>query len=476
MISVIKSVLGKSKEEVQTLLETISQEENQKLLSDQEKQIYKFIDQTVKASTMAPSEELFLKKFSEYTVPFSREETVLSSGDALVQLSLVLSKRKNQQVSSALMKMATSVVENGFTHEDAVKLQSLVQEDNSEQQGVDVTRDVDTFREFYQHKKELPAGLQFFVKDIDAKVGGVAPGMCCVIGGYTGAGKSTWALNIAYQNAKQNKYNIAYISMEMTKEDVLFDLLSRHSVDKKFDKFPFIGHQKIRNCTMTQDEEEYLMNEILPDYHSTGGMIRILDETDFSSLSKVELRQKLQEVDDEMIAKTGYPLDAVFWDHMNLFKFSGSNKGQSEGACINEYVSYTRQLGLNFRRDPSTGEKRKLAMFMLAQINREGWKRAVKNKGAYDLRSLADANELERASAVVLSIFTDDDLKGAKEATACLLKNRNGAPLGNTVSLYADFESYTVGDEMAGFNDVMTTTDVESVFDSGNGVDLGLFD
>lgn len=473
MISVFKSILGKAKDEVSVVLETLSLQENQQFLSVQEKDVVRFLSQSAQATTLTPSEELFLKKFPEFTVPFSKESGISSMADVSVQLSLIFNKRHNQRVSSELMKIATSVVENGLTHEDAVKIGSLVQEDKTEE--VDVTKSADQFREFYEKKKQLPAGLQFFVKEIDQKVGGIAPGMCCTIGGYTGAGKSTFAINIAYQNAKQNKYNICYISMEMTKEDVLFDLLCRHSTDKKFDKFPYIGHQKIRTCTMTSEEEDYLMNTVLPDYYQTGGMITILDETDFKSLTKVELRQKLEQVDDEMIAKTGYPLDAVFWDHMNLFKFSGSGKTQSEGAAINEYVSYVRQLGLNFRRDSTTGEKRKLAMFMLAQINREGWKRAVKNKGAYDLRSLADANELERASAVVVSIFTDDDLKGAKEATACLLKNRNGAPIGSTVSLYADMEAYLVGDEMAGFNDVMTVSDVENVFESGDPV-MDLFE
>lgn len=474
MISVLKSILGKSQGEVQSILEMIQAPETQKLLSDQEKDYYKFISDTVKASTMSPSEELFLAKFSEYTVPFKKEENkALSLSDALVQLSVVLRKRKNQKVSSELMKMATSVMENGLTREDADKINSLVQEESLDEEK-DVTRSAEDFKEFYQKKKELPAGLVFGVKEIDDKVGGVAPGMCATIGGFTGGGKSTWAINIAYLNSKVNKYNVAYISMEMTKEDVLYDLLCRHSTEKKFDKYPFIGHQKIRQCAMTPEEEDYLMNTVLPDYYATGGEIRILDETDFKTMSKLELRQKLQEIDDEMIAKTGYPLDAVFWDHMNLFKFSGSNKGQSEGSAINEYASFVRQLGLNFRRDPKTGEKRKLSMFMLAQINREGWKRAVKNKGAYDLRSLADANELERASSVIVSIFTDDDLKGAKEAVACLLKNRNGAPIGNTVSLYADMEAYLVGDEMAGFNDVMTAGDVESVFESGD-VNLDMF-
>ena len=169
------------------------------------------------------------------------------------------------------------------------------------------------------------------------------------------------------------------------------------------------------------------MGKVLDDFYSEGGQIKILDETDFKTFSMSEIREKLEAVEDEMMEKTGYGLDAVVWDHANLFKFNSSGKRrQNEGSEINEYVSFIRKLSMTFRKDKDTGLMKKLSMVILAQVNRDGWKRSVKNKGRYDLRALAEANELERAAQLIFTIFTDDNMKMAKEATVQLLKNRNG--------------------------------------------------
>ena len=50
-----------------------------------------------------------------------------------------------------------------------------------------------------------------------------------------------------------------------------------------------------------------------------------------------------------------------------------------------------------------------------AQTNREGNKRAEKNKGSYDLQALADLNELERSASYVVFLYTSDDMKLLQE-------------------------------------------------------------
>ena len=163
--------------------------------------------------------------------------------------------------------------------------------------------------------------------------------------------------------------------------------------------------------TSYKEGETYLYDVIAPDFYNVKdtGMIKILDETDFKSFSFAEIRAKLKEVDGEMFEKTGYGLDAVIWDHANLFKYNGSGaKFQSEGAEINAYVSYIRKLSIKFRKDKD-GNWRKLAMLVLAQSNRDGFKRAQKLNGAYDLRAISEANELERSAMKVYSIYTSEE-------------------------------------------------------------------
>lgn len=289
---------------------------------------------------------------------------------------------------------------------------------------------------------------------------------------------TTFATNIAYHNTMENKYNICYVSLEVPKEDMMFNLLSRHSLSTDFDKFDYISSKKMRDCNMSPDEEDYLFNTILPDFYdlSKHGMIKILDETDFNTLSFSEIREKLYQVDDEMKQKTGYGLDAVVIDHVNLLKFNGSKTGKrfsSETAEGNAYISFFRKLGISFRKDDK-GNMRKLMILTLAQLNRQGYNKACKNKGKYNLTSLAEFNELERGSQVVITIFTNPEMKEAKEATVQLLKNRNGITIEDPISVYADGETYCFGDEDEGFNASISSGDMDELFDSNDLDSLGI--
>lgn len=108
-----------------------------------------------------------------------------------------------------------------------------------------------------------------------------------------------------------------------------------------------------------------------------------------------------------------------------------------------------------------------------AQANREGWARAVKNQGAYDLRAIAEANELEKSSIVVLSIYTDENLKLAKEANMCLLKNRYGPVIVDPVAIKFDPEMYNVGSEDADQKIMMSSDELSDLVGSDD-FDLGL--
>lgn len=283
---------------------------------------------------------------------------------------------------------------------------------------------------------------------------------------------TTLGANIAYNNAKKLNYNLCYISLEVSKDDMMFNFLSRHSFDTKFPDYPFIPHKKIRECTLDESEEQFLMGTVLEDFFSQGGRIKILDESDFRTFSFSEIRSRLEKVDDEFMAQTGYGLDGVIWDHANLFKFNQSGSRKNDGnAEINEYISFIRKMGIAFRKDPQTGKMRKLSNIILMQVNRTGWKKAVKNSGKYSLDALAEANEAERSSQMVMTVFTDENMKMSKEAVVSLLKNRNGPTFEDTISIFVDPEAYVAGEEMEGFSDMMSMGDLEDVFGAGGSID-----
>lgn len=115
-------------------------------------------------------------------------------------------------------------------------------------------------------------------------------------------------------------------------------------------------------------------------------------------------------------------------DHAQLLKFDTSMKGiGNETNIVNTYVSFFRQNVLNWIK---TG--RQVTGLILSQSSREGWKEAVRQEGRYRLTALADANELERASSLVLSIFSSESLKQINSAKVQILKNRDRSSLVRT--------------------------------------------
>ena len=109
-------------------------------------------------------------------------------------------------------------------------------------------------------------------------------------------------------------------------------------------------------------------------------------------------------------------------DHAQLLKYDENMKGiGNETNIVNAYVSFFRQQALNFIK-----QNKQVVVLILSQTSRDGWKKASKNEGCYDLTALADSNELERAASLVLTVYCSTSLKQVKEAKVQILKNRDG--------------------------------------------------
>lgn len=471
METIFKSIAGRTDENSYQFVNLLLDPEKKILISPQEENVLIFIRDSYENSKAIPSEEFISNKFPEYRVPMSNAK-VLEYSDLRIYYYNLISRRTNLNASRELMKIATEVAKGGLTYEHMDTIRSYVHITDSDEV-LDSTQDAQSFREFYKAKKSQPSGMLTKIKSIDDAIGGIGYGMTMTIMGYVANFKTMLATNIVYNNVMDLKYNVCLISLEVPKEDVLFNLLCRHSYSPKFQEFPFISSRKMRDCVLTPEEEEFIFTVVLEDFYNyvDHGMLRILDETDFRTFSFGEISEMLENVDDEMLEKTGVGLDGVIVDHMHLCKFNGSgNKFGSSSEEGNAYVSFFRKKAISFRRDPITKASRKLMMLLLAQVNRDGYKRAEKSKGHYDLRAIAELNELERASQMIVSVFTTAEMKLSKEATVQLLKNRNGATVDEPQSIFVEPAAYFIGEEMDGFSDVISMTELEDVFGSSGDI------
>lgn len=253
---------------------------------------------------------------------------------------------------------------------------------------------------------------------------------------------TTLALNIAYA-AQLREMNTLYLSLEVSKFDVYANLLSRHSNQKKFTTQ--IPHLDLKQHKLSEQDYEYLKNTIVPDYNSLTGKVYIIDDTDIGSYSQYSLEQAFTQINDKAIQETGHGIDICVVDHINLLKFGESKLGTTD--AVNKYTTFFRQQAVNWCKT-----KQPVAMIVLAQSNREGGEYARKHDGNYLLGHFAEGNELERASSLVLTTYSDDALKTLYTAKVGLIKNRDGAPIEYAFETIIEPEYYTFGNTLVNDN------------------------
>lgn len=410
-------------------------------------------------SGATPKLDNFLSKY--YGSVFTDSYSSLSKDALYSEVSLLSVERKNLQMAKELSLIANKITEEGYDEALHRKLSEVVSGAITvrEESYEDPLRDVASI---YAAKKEQGSGLSFGVDVIDKAIGGIQPGSFNTIFAYTGSYKTLSAVNIAYNNSFNKDFNICYISLEVVKSDLMWNIYSRHSFEMHSSKFQYLPHDKIRNAALTEKEEAFLFNDVVPDYESKKkGHLYLLDESDFDNLSFIGFEKRLREIENLSIKETGKGIDCVIVDQAQLLKYGAKDSIGNEGNVINAWVSFFRQQCLSF-----LGTNRPIAVIMLSQANREGWRRAVKNEGRYDLRAISEANELERASWRIFSIFTDENMKESKEAKVQCLKNRTGLTVMDPVVVFVDPVCYTFGDVGSGYNDTLSVESLDDIFSS----------
>lgn len=435
MIQIVKSLLGKSDIEYNNELQVILSPDNTKILSSDEQDVFKYLSKEYNLNKQFPTAEVFLLKFPQYRHQLD-EFDAFEISDLRYYRKQFITKHQNIYKSKMLHKMASDAVVGGITPEmaDAIRKQTTFSEENEDEHL--------SFRERYTNSMRDNTGLKTYIDSFDEQIGSIAKGSVCTIAGFTGSFKTTWAVNIAIRNILESKKNIAYISLEVTKEQLEYSVFSLFSNDSRFSREGYspIEHRSIRQNKLTEDELNFLCDKIVPEYQKDiEPYFHILDESKFKTFSESEILDTLIQLDDEK------PLDAVIFDHAGLFAFKSPlyNSG-NVGLAINKYTSFIREMSICFRI--KDGKKKSIASIILAQTNRTGHKEVTKqlrqqnqatklnNKNktigfqlkGYELNALSDANELERCSSIVMFVYANQSLIGKEYAYVQLKKTRYG--------------------------------------------------
>ncbi len=419
------------------------------ILSTAELDFVRFLINSFDNSKQFPSEKLFLTNFTYLGEEPFRDAVVHDPADFLIYISNFIANKVSKSISMKMLEINSKIEEEGFTEEHAQKIADLQKISSlNRRKEVDLSFN---FRSVYNEKLSKPLGMTFGIKVLDERIGGMEQGSLNTIAGFTSHFKSALALNLIHHNVFNDGYNIVLVSLETPKEDIYANLLSIHSFDNaKFPEFGFISHTRIKQCLLSDDERDYLFDKVEKDWlENKRGELVILDESDFDTMSFGEIHSMFEDIDTKL--ENG--LDAFVIDYIQLLKFSGADsRYMDDNRVINSYVSFFRRLAINFR---SRDKTKKLVGVILSQINRDSWKKAKTAKGEYNVTCLADANELERGSYRVFTIYTDEEMKASKEVSLQILKNRTGPNMYTPEVIYADGESLVISDDSSGFGSPM---------------------
>jgi replicative DNA helicase len=234
----------------------------------------------------------------------------------------------------------------------------------------------------------VPSGFY----ELDRLTSGFHGGELTVIGARPGMGKTTFALNIAYNVASKGK-NVLFFSLEMNEEQLFLRLCSMLAE---------INLSKIRSGSLNDKEVEKIVNSYIKNADILERMVLVDDVSYLSDITKLAYSEE--------------KVDLIIVDYLQLVKTK--NKYQMRYQELADIVNSLKFLSKDLN----------VPIIALAQVNREVEKKAGKIPTLADLR---ESGDIEATADVVMFIHREDYYKkdGSVDenmADIIIAKNRNG--------------------------------------------------
>ena len=239
--------------------------------------------------------------------------------------------------------------------------------------------------------------------------------------------------DLAYNMLSEGK-NVLYISLEVSKEDMLYNFITRNTMNGSLQP---TTREKVIELSQ-EDPEKFL--ELANNFRSLPGKLLVKDEDDLSSYSVQSFNELINKANQKFMEETGEKTWAIIVDHMQLLKFSEGKASQDPYMTVNFFTSYFRQKAA----------KEHYAVVLLSQTSRQGYEYACRHGGKYLMTGLAEANELERAATCLIGLFSNEQLESSKEIQIQLLKNRYGEKMLEPETTDTNLSYYMVGHGLSG--------------------------
>ncbi len=262
------------------------------------------------------------------------------------------------------------------------KLQKIKLESKKEENFVEtVVKAVEEIEKNMKKKEDYTFYTGFF--ELDRLTDGLHEGELTIIGARPGVGKTTFSLQIADKIATRKKH-IAYISLEMSKEQIIQKLLAKRTR---------VNSRKIRNGDLKEEE----INKI-------GIACGEISELPINILTKANTIQQIELEARKM--KNRNKLDLLIIDYLQLLRNTGNFKSREQ-----EVAEISRTLKL-------LSLELEIPIIALCQLNRNA------SKSVPTLADIRESGSIEQDADNVIFLYQED--KEENIVTVDLQKQRAG--------------------------------------------------
>jgi replicative DNA helicase len=250
----------------------------------------------------------------------------------------------------------------------------------------DMEKRIDEYEQRVKDGKKT--GVPFGFDRLDELTGGIQPHEFVTVSGFSGLGKSTMLMKIAF-NAWVQDYTPLYISLEMEKGAIL----------RKFDAMAAdLNYNAMKQLALPEDQ--------IANWRATAAKIR-------ETAKDIPVIDSIRHCTPENVYAEAvrHKPDLVIVDYLSLMRTSRPSRGSSLWQSLTEI---TQDLKMNAR---TLG----IPIVAAAQTNRAG------GKDGAELDNIGYSISVVQDSDIVIGLFADQEMKEKKEMEIRLNKNRDGA-------------------------------------------------
>ena len=259
------------------------------------------------------------------------------------------------------------------------------------------------------NSKDGITGVATNFRSLDTYTGGFQPSDMIVLAGRPGMGKTTFALNLAY-NMAENMKNVLFFSLEMNGKQLVKRILSALS---------FVPSDKMRTGKVTIDD---MRDIVIKSEEMSKKNLFIYENT---LLTIADLRNECMKI------KVKEGLDIVFIDYLQLMVAGENYKGSRNSS----FMPRQEEVAAISRNIKALAKELDVPIIALSQLNRD-----AETKDRPQLSDLRESGAIEQDADMVLLINKPKDKENENEDSnrtdIIIAKHRNGST--GTINLRFD--------------------------------------